>query len=480
STEDFLAAMADAGGVDGNKTDLSQMQRWYDQSGTPRLSVTMDYNAHAKACILHCEQFSPASVQEGNGEESLKCESLDEIKCEAACSPFLIPLELGLLLPDGSEQGLQLEGETEAQGTNRTLLLTEMKQSFTFINVRDKPLPSLLRGFSAPVELEYDYNLQELAFLMAHDSDSFNRWAAAQRLVMQSLLKMVADGPEADVLVADAFACLLRDESLDISLKAETLVLPSESDIAEACAKKPGAFFAPDLIHEAREALRLLIANTLRTDLEANYQSLAQAEGLGDAVMQQRRFKNICLSYLALCNDEVSLELTAKQFNQATNMTDQYAALAALSHCDCDERITALDHFEKQWSHEPNVMDKWFAVQAASSLPGTLEHVKALMKHEKFDMRNPNKVRALIGTFAMRNPAAFHAIDGRGYEFVSDQVLELNKLNPQVASRMVRALINWKRVEPVRSRLMHSQLQRIADSEALSPDVYEIVSKSLA
>ncbi len=470
STEDFLAAMADA-----NNRDLSQMQQWYDQAGTPRLSVSMDYDADSKSCTLHCQQFSPAAHATGASDEWD-----DECSNESDKKPFLIPLELGLLLPDGTELQLQLAEEDEPQGTTITVLITEMQQSFSFINVTAKPLPSLLRGFSAPVELEYNYTLAEHAFLMSHDSDSFNRWAAAQALAMQTLLNMISDDSKPTAIVSEAFAALLADEELDMALKAEALLLPSEADIAEACSKNAGEFFAPALIHDARQQLRYFLASHLRTDLESHYQRLLPAQGMDDEAMQQRSLKNVCLSYLSVLNDEASTALVAEQFNTASNMTDQFAALSALSNCDCPERSAALSSFEQRWMDDANVMDKWFAVQATSSLPGTLAHVKALMAHEKFDMRNPNKVRALIGAFAMRNPARFHAVDGSGYTFVADQVLELDKLNPQVASRMVRALINWKRIEPVRSRLMYHQLQRIAASEALSPDVFEIVSKSLA
>jgi len=225
--------------------------------------------------------------------------------------------------------------------------------------------------------------------------------------------------------------------------------------------------------------LRGLIASAMRDDFEIFYQRLSTAAGLSDAAMQQRKLKNVCLAYLSVLNDENAIAWVYHQFTTANNMTDQYAALAALAHCDCSEREQALAAFEKQWKHETNVMDKWFAVQAASSLPGTLERVQSLLNHVLFDLTNPNKVRALIGTFAMRNPAAFHAEDGSGYQFIADQVLALDRINPQIASRMVRALMNWKRLEPVRSALNRTQLQRIADTEGVSADVYEIASKSL-
>jgi len=450
TTEDFLAAMADA-----NDVDLSQMQRWYDQAGTPKLAVRMDYDAQKQMCTLTCSQTCSTTPEHDNK------------------LPFLIPLSVGLLLPDGSEQVLQLDGEAESGGTSRTLLVNEAEQSFTFANVAEQPLPSLLRGFSAPVELDYPYSPADDAFLMQHDSDAFNRWAAAQRLSMQTMLSMLAgDAPE-DVLF-DAFAHVLHDPSLDPALKAEALTLPSEADIAEACPP-----FDPATIHTVRQQLRGLIAARLRCDFEDSYHHLSVTSGSDDSAMQQRKLKNLCLAYLATLNDHDAIRLAYRQFDTATNMTDQYAALVALADCDCPERVQALAVFEQQWRSETNVMDKWFAVQAASSLPGALDRVKALMAHEAFDLRNPNKVRAVIGTFAMRNPAAFHTEDGSGYAFITDQVLTLDAMNPQIASRMVRALMNWKRLEPGRSALNRAALQRIADHDGLSGDVFEIVSKSL-
>ncbi len=450
TTEDFLAAMADA-----NDVDLSPMQCWYDQAGTPILRVRMDYDAAQQTCTLHCSQTCPATPESSDKQA------------------FLIPLAVGLLLPDGSEAPLQLTDETQACGTNRTLLVSQAEQSFVFVHVAEQPLPSLLRGFSAPVELDYPYSPADDAFLMQHDADAFNRWAAAQRLSMQTLLSMLA-GDEPEAILFEAFTHVLHDPSLDAALKAEALTLPSEADIAEASVP-----FDPAAIHAARQQLRRLIATRLRSDFEGSYQRLSQASGDDDAAMQQRKLKHVCLAYLMSLQDTDVIRLAFEQFNTASNMTDQYAALAALADCDCPERQQALTAFERQWRSEANVMDKWFAVQAASSLPGALERVRALMAHEAFDLRNPNKVRAVIGTFAMRNPAAFHAEDGSGYAFIADQVLALDAINPQIAARMVRALMNWKRLEAGRSALNRATLQRIADHESLSGDVFEIVSKSL-
>jgi len=451
TTEDFLAAMQDA-----NAIDLTQMQRWYDQAGTPKLTVRMDYVAETGCCTLHIAQSCTATPESD------------------AKQPFLIPLTLGLLLPDGSQAPLQLAGEDEAQGVSRTLLLSEQEQSFVFTDLTERPLPSLLRGFSAPVELDYPYQPADDAFLMSHDSDAFNRWAASQRLAMHTLQRIIAGEPASEEVLIEALRQLLNDAELDHALKAEALLLPSESDMAEA-----SALADPQLIHHSRQQLRTIIARALHQELEQSYHALSAIHGADDAAMQARKLKNICLAYLGVSGDGAMIRLAYQQFEQADTMTDQYAALCVLSECACVEREQALAQFEAQWRHENNVMDKWFAVQAASSLPGTLEHVQALMNHGCFDLTNPNKVRALIGTFAMRNPAAFHAMDGSGYAFVADRVLALDAMNPQVASRMVRSLMGWRRLASPYGDCMRAQLQRIADHTALSADVREIVTKSL-
>ncbi len=451
TTEDFLSAMADA-----NDVDLSQMQHWYTQAGTPRLTMRMTYNAQTQTCTLDCQQsFSSPSNSSTN-------------------QPYLIPLSLGLLLADGTALPLQLQGELAPQGTSRTLMLTQTQQTFTFIQVPSKPLPSLLRAFSAPVEIDYPYSIEEHAFLMQHDNDSFNRWASAQSLAMKTLLQMIATGDKPQQHIINAYAALLNDKTLEDALKAEALILPSENDIAEAC-----AVVEPQKIHVARKTLIFFIASGLQSELEAIYAQRQAASGLSDDVMQQRKLKNIALFYLVALQQPSTITLAVQQFESADNMTDQYAAIAALADFDGPARLTALQSFEKQWFNEAGVMDKWFALQASSTLPNTLVQVKALQQHEKFSLKNPNKVRALISTFALRNPSAFHAEDGSGYAFVAEQVLALDAINPQIASRLVRAFMHWKRFEPKRSLMMKTQLQNIVSHQGLSPDVFEIASKSL-
>lgn len=459
ATENFLAAMADANGE-----DLTQFQRWYDQAGTPRIDAEMTYNAAAKTCTLSFKQMCSPTPE---AEEK---------------RPFLIPMEVGLLDAAGNDLALRLEGEDVAQGTSRVLRVTEAEQSFTFVDIQEQPVPSLLRGFSAPVRLYYDYSDEALAFLMANDSDAFNRWDAGQRLAMKTILGLLqaAENGEPQALehhFIEAFQAVLNDAELDPAFKAEALMLPSEADIAELA--RP---INPVAIHEAREFVYKNLAKALRIDLEAVYEQLSAEQGAYDvetASMAKRSLKNVCLSYLGRLEDEAIPTMTHQQYIDADNMTDALAALSVLNDTECEEREAAVEAFYNEWQHDTLVLDKWFALQAVSHLPNTLDTIKALKSHEKFDMRNPNKVRALVGSFAMRNTPNFHAEDGSGYEFLADCVLELNDFNPQVAARIVRPLMTWKNFEPVRGSHMRAQLERIQEHEGLSKDVYEIVDKSL-
>lgn len=447
TTEDFLAAMADANGA-----DLAQFQRWYDQAGTPEVAVRMEYDAAAKTCTLHVTQSCPATPEAAHKQ------------------PFLIPLAVGLL---GSE-GQDLVGTA-------VLKLTEYAQQFSFNDIPEMPVPSLLRGFSAPVRLSYPYTSAELIFLMKHDSDAFNRWDAGQRLAMETILAMLAaqERGEACGLEHDfisAYQAVLTDANLDPALRAEAMTLPSEADIAEVA--RP---CDPEAIHAIRELIYTTLANALRIDLETLYDALnTDGEYTVDALSIGRRsLKNVCLDYLGRVKDEGIHALCHQQYQTAGNMTDALAALAVLNRIQCPERDAALQHFHDRWQHDALVMDKWFAVQAVSPLPETLAEIQTLMQHPLFDLRNPNKVRALIGSFAMRNPLHFHAQDGSGYVFLADNVLQLDAMNPQIASRMVRPLMSWRHYEPVRSGLMKAQLERIQAQQGLSGDVFEIVSKSL-
>ena len=458
TTEDFLAAMADA-----NNMDLSQLQNWYDQAGTPFVEASMEYNADAQTCTLHFSQICP-DTPESNHKK-----------------PFLIPIAMGLLDGNGNDMELQL-AEGESLGRSHVLHLSEANQTFTFINVPEQPLPSLLRGFSAPVRLVYPYTVEDMIFLMQHDSDEFNRWEASQRLAQEVMMQMLlaraggnALGVETQVI--DAYQSVLENNNLDYALRAEALTLPSEADMAEAMDDAD-----PEAIHEVRTFLRTAIAKALRLSLEKTYADLEDkgeykidSESIG-----KRRLKNVCLSYLGTITDNDIDEMCYKQFKNATNMTDTLAAFRVLLNKECPQREQAISDFETRWKDNTLVMDKWFMMQATSSLPATLENVKSLMKHNLFDIKNPNKVRSLIGAFANGNPVNFHKADGSGYTFIADRVLELDKLNPQIASRLVRTLINGHQYNKEREVLMREALERIKAKDDLSSDVFEIVSKSLA
>ena len=457
TTEDFLSAMADA-----NKMDLSQLQNWYDQAGTPFLEASMHYDAEAKTCTLKFVQMCP-DTPESNHKK-----------------PFLIPVAMGLLDENGKDIPLQLEGG-EALGTTHVLQVTETAQNFTFVHVDEQPLPSLLRGFSAPVRLVYPYTVNELIFLMQHDSDEFNRWEASQRLAQEVMMQMLLARAKGEALgvetqVVDAYQAVLENDNLDYALRAEALALPSEADMAEAMDDAD-----PEAIHEVRAFLRTTIAKALRLSLEKTYADLEDnGEYKIDPVsIGKRRLKNTCLSYLGTISDNGIDEMCYQQFKNAKNMTDTLAAFRVLLDKECPQRESAINDFEQRWESNTLVMDKWFMMQATSSLNNTLESVKSLMNHALFEIKNPNKVRALIGSFANANPVNFHKVDGSGYTFIAERVLELDKLNPQIAARLVRTLINGQQYNAERETMMREALERIKAEEGLSSDVFEIVSKSL-
>ena len=461
--DDFIKAMEDANGA-----DLSQFKRWYSQAGTPRLAVSEHYDAQQKTYSLTFAQSCPATPD--------KVEKL----------PFVIPVELGLLNAQGAEIALQLAGETAASGTSRVLSVTEAEQTFTFIGVNQKPLPSLLRGFSAPVKLSFAYSRDQLMFLMQHDTDGFNRWDAGQQLSVQVLQELIAQHQRGEALVMDqrlveALRSVLGNPELDQAMVAEMLSLPGEaylteiSDVADV-----------DAIHIAREFARKQLADSLFEGLWARYQAnravskvtpyLAEAEHFA-----RRALQNIALSYLMLTGKPDVLAAALEQFEHSDNMTERLTALAVLINSPFEaEKAAALASFAEQFKDNPLVMDQWFSVQAGSTQPGGLQRVRELMEHPAFNIKNPNKVRALVGAFAGQNLINFHAADGSGYRFLADLVIQLNAFNPQIASRQLAPLTRWRKYDSARQALMKAELERIRNSGELSSDVFEVVSKSLA
>ena len=461
--DDFIKAMEDANGA-----DLSQFKRWYSQAGTPRLAVTEHYDAQQKTYSLSFAQSCPATPD--------KVEKL----------PFVIPVELGLLNAQGTEIALQLAGETAASGTSRVLSVTEAEQTFSFTGINEKPLPSLLRGFSAPVKLSFAYSRDQLMFLMQHDSDGFNRWDAGQQLSVQVLQELIAQHQRGAALVMDqrlveALRSVLGNAELDQAMVAEMLSLPGEaylteiSDVADV-----------EAIHFAREFARKQLADSLFDGLWARYQANREVSKVTPYVAEAEHFarralQNIALSYLMLTGKPEVLAAALEQLEHSDNMTERLTALAVLVNSPFEaERTAALASFAEHFKDNPLVMDQWFSVQAGSSMPGGLQRVRELMEHPAFNIKNPNKVRALVGAFAGQNLINFHAADGSGYRFLADLVIQLNGFNPQIASRQLAPLTRWRKYDSARQALMKAELERIRNSGELSSDVFEVVSKSLA
>jgi aminopeptidase N len=445
TTEDFLAAMADANG-----RDLSQFQRWYDQPGTPLVDVKDDWNDALGEYRLHMRQSLP----------------------DENAQPQLIPMATGLL----DNKGHDLLADDDGM-----LILKDREQTFVFSDLPQKPLPSLLRSFSAPVRLQYRYTDDELAFLMAHDSDDFNRWDAGQRLITKILLQSIEDLQYERELslnpaMLSAVAKLLNEPSGDMALLAESLTLPDEIFLAEQMTPVD-----VENIHHAHEFVRMALANTFSEQWRMHYEALrdSYANDLDEGVMGKRRFKNLALDFLLALNSDEVRELALAQFRQATNMTDSISALSALVRADCSQASTALAEFEKRWRHDPLVMDKWFALQAGVIKSDSVPRVRALMQHPQFSLKNPNKVRAVIGAFASRNTLGFHAEDGTGYRFVAEHIIELDALNPQIASRLSRSFSRWRQYDAQRQSLMQAELEKIYAATNLSRDVYEVVERLL-
>ena len=463
TVDDFVKAMEDANGA-----DLTQFKRWYSQAGTPRLAVSEQYDAAANTYSLTFRQSCPPTP--GQSEKLA----------------FVIPVSLGLLDGQGSEIPLRLQGESAAVGTTRVLAVDQPEQTFTFVDVPEQPLPSLLRGFSAPVKLDFPYSRDQLMFLMQHDSDGFNRWEAGQQLSVQVLQDMIGQHQRGEALQLDqrlvaALRSQLEDESLDQAMVAEMLSLPSEAYLTEI-----SEVADVDAIHAARDFAREGIATAL-FDLfwkryQANREVSRQTPYVAEASHFARRaLQNIALSYLMLSGKPDVVAACVEQFDQADNMTERLTALAVLVNSDFQaERDKALEAFAEHFKDNPLVMDQWFSVQAGNTQPGGLERVQHLMQHPAFTLKNPNKVRALIGAFANQNLVNFHRADGAGYRFLADQVIVLNTLNPQIASRLLAPLTRWRKYDTARQALMRGELERILASGELSSDVYEVVSKSLA
>ena len=474
--DDFVSAMEEA----SNK-DLKQFKRWYNQSGTPELSIMGKHDQKAKKYTLTVRQSCPHTPGQKGFGKSIKTNTSGNglIKKQ----PFHIPFAMGLLSADGKPLPLKLEGDKKDNLKNTVVLeIQNEKETFVFEDIFDQPVPSLLRGFSAPVKLYFDYSNSELALLLANDTDKFNRWEAGQQLMIRVVLEQVNRFQQKKPLelsedLLKAFQNILEHSSKnEPALLAQTLSFPTESYLGEIM-----DVIDVVAVHESRKFVRKQLAKKLHNQFE-NIYSENQEKGtysIDSESMGRRSLKNVCLGYLAEENSPEVVKLCSEQFNKHGNMTDVVGALGVLTNIDCPEREYAFNEFEKKWNHNTVVMDKWFTLQAISNLPGTLQKVRELTGHNAYDEKNPNKIRALISSFSRFNQLCFHSADGSGYEFLTEQVLKLDPLNPQTAARLVSVFNNWKKFEENNKIKMKDRLNQIVKTPKLSGDVFEIVSKAL-
>ena len=461
--EDFVVAMEEAGGF-----DLTQFRRWYSQSGTPVLSITDQYDEAAQCYTLHVTQSCPDTP----GQTDKK--------------PFFIPLAMGLLGDAGNLPLYLSDIEADAETSDNThcvLSIDKSQQSFVFERVGERPVPSLLRSFSAPVRLEYNFSRPDLYALMSRDGDGFVRWDSAQKLalgVITDVETQISDTQPimVDPLLTQACGNLLRDSSLDPAMVAEMLMLPGENYLAELASA--GGAADVDSIHSARNTVHRAIGISQLVLFKERYESLGNDADYVPSATQiaARSLRNICLDYLADADSDL-LHLAQTQFTHANNMTDRLAALKVIAFRGSSEQADeVLDAFYQQWRSETLVVNQWFQVQASMPTGDGLARVERLMEHPDFDLKNPNKVRALVAQFANNNPVNFHRSDGEGYRLLTDVVIELNTVNPQIASRLLNPLTKWRNYKG-RQDLMRAQLERLAAQPSLSTDVFEVVSKTL-
>ncbi len=463
--EEFVNAMEDASGV-----DLKQFRNWYRQSGTPLLEIDGFHDAERQRFELRVRQSCPPTPGQ-------------EIKV-----PFHIPLRMGLLDPTGNEIPLRLQGEPAAVGKDRVLAVTQPVETFVFEDVAEPPVASLLRGFSAPVRLKYDYSPEDLLFLMSNDSDGFNRWNAGQELALMLVRELQEDFRGGRKLVLpkilrEAHRNILVEAvdagaETDRAMFAELLRLPAESYLIEQA-----DIADVDAIHAVREFLLDGLAESHRKLVADLFESIpATGAHRADAEsIAARSLRNLALSALVRSGEKDWLDLCLLQFEQANNMTDQLAALQMLTHSRAGEGVyqAALAQFHEQWRGEPLVVDQWFSLQATRPHPGALAQVRELLRHSDFEIRNPNKVRAVIGAFCGQNHINFHDASGAGYEFLGEQAMQLDAINPQIAARLITPLTRWRKFDSERQQMMREQLSRIGDRDGASRDVSEIVVKAL-
>jgi len=457
TVEQFVQCFADVSG-----RDMTQFMRWYSQAGTPELKIAPHYDAQARTYRLDVTQTIPPTPGQPDKQ------------------PMVIPLTVGLVGRDGRDLPLVIDGRAAERGV---VEVTQSSQSFTFTGLAERPIPSLNRGFSAPIRLSLPIEASDLRFLAAHDPDPFNRWQAVQTLAMSLLKANVAalrggrPLAEDDGLTA-ALGAILDDGKLEPAFVALALLPPSEADIA----REIGRDVDPDAVFAARKSLRIAIGGRHGAALANTYQQMItpgpyrpDAEGAG-----RRALKNICLDLLAVTGQSEGIAHAFGQYQSADNMTDRIAALDALSQHDRPERSAAFDDFYRRYADDALIIDKWLALQAVIPESATLDRVRALTAHRAFSMANPNRVRSLIGSFAQANHTQFNRADGAGYDFVADIVLALDPKNPQVAARLIGAFRAWRALEEGRREHAQATLRRVAAAPSLSRDVNDIVARMLA
>ena len=475
--DDFAQAIADANPASDLARLLPQFKRWYSQAGTPRVAAQGVYDAAASTYALTLSQSCAPTTGQPTKE------------------PFVIPVALGLLGADGQDMALQVAGDNTEEATCRTLVLTQATQTFTFTGITSEPVPSILRGFTAPVVLDFDYTDAQLLHLLAHDSDPFNRWEAGQRLAVRSALNAIQSGAAytgntgataSNDVLNDAYLAAMRqvlhDPALDAAFKELVLTLPSETYLAEQL-----DVVDPQQIHAVRQAMRQQLAISLQADWAAVYEAnqdtgnyTPDAASSGRRALAGMGLSFLCIAAVATGNDEWPIK-TLQRFNSAGNMTDRFNALSALVASGHALATQALAQFHAMFKNEALVIDKWFSLQAASPdrNGNILPAVRQLMKHSDFSLKNPNRARSVISTYC-GNPAAFHRADAAGYIFWSERVVELDAMNPQVAARLARALDRWaKLAEPYRSAAREA-IARVAAKSDLSKDTHEVVTRALA
>ena len=456
--EQFVQCFADASG-----RDLTQFMLWYAQSGTPEIVATGTYDPRGKTYRLDLAQTLAPTPGQPTKE------------------PMVIPLVVGLVGSDGRDLPLRLADEAPVE--RGLISLDKPAATYLFTGIEHRPVPSINRGFSAPVRLNVNVGDDDLRFLAVRDSDPFNRWQAVHTLAMRLLVESTAavrrgEPPLEDPDLAAALASVLTSRDLEPAFVAQVIALPSESDIARELASNVD----PDAVLAARQALRLAIMTSLSELLAATYERLSTPEPYSpDADAAGRRaLKNACLDLMTAACDASAVALATRQYEHADNMTDRMAALQTLTLCDCADRAAALDDFYARYAGDPLIVDKWLSLQAAIPEPATLDRVKTLTTHPAFSMANPNRVRALIGAFAMSNQTQSNRADGGGYDLIVETVLALDPKNPQLAARLLSALKSWRVLEPRRRSLAQAALRRVAEAPSLSRDVSDIVQRALA